>query len=214
MLNHRLKDFVTSHILPRVQGPAQYVGGELNMVRKDHRAVRGKLCLAFPDTYTIGMSHHGLQVLYTLMNNQADWVCERAFTPWDDMERLLRETDRPLYSLETFTPLCDFDIFGLTLQYEICTSNILTMLDLGRIPLHNHERTMEHPLVIAGGPCAQNPEPLAPFIDLFVTGDGEPALPLLCDEWLRLKDECRGSVGDRPQHGGGFATGDAGRRQR
>ena len=91
MLNIALKQAITSRILPRVQTPAQYVGGELNMVRKDHRSVRGKLCLAFPDTYTIGMSHHGLQVLYTLMNNRADWACERAFTPWDDMERLLRE---------------------------------------------------------------------------------------------------------------------------
>src|SRR6267154_1884042 len=131
MLNTALKDAVTSRILPRVQTPAQYVGGELNMVRKDHRAVRGKLCLAFPDTYTIGMSHHGLQVLYTLMNNRTDWACERAFTPWDDMERLLREAGLPLYSLETFTPLSQFDVFGFTLQYEICTSNILTMLDLG-----------------------------------------------------------------------------------
>jgi radical SAM family uncharacterized protein len=206
MLDTQLKDRITSRILPRVQTPAQYVGGELNMVRKDHRAVRGKLCLAFPDTYSIGMSHHGLQVLYTLMNNRADWVCERAFTPWDDMERALRQAGLPLYSLETFTPLSDFDIFGFTLQYEICTSNILTMLDLGGIPLRGAERTMEHPLVIAGGPCAQNPEPLAPFIDLFVTGDGEPSLPLLCDEWLRLKDECRAN--------GGFARGEAGRRQR
>ncbi|HEV2973289.1 MAG TPA: TIGR03960 family B12-binding radical SAM protein [Pirellulales bacterium] len=206
MLNSQLKERITSRTLPRVQTPAQYVGGELNMVRKDHRAVRGKLCLAFPDTYSIGMSHHGLQVLYTLMNNRADWVCERAFTPWDDMERALREAGLPLYSLETFTPLSDFDIFGFTLQYEICTSNILTMLDLGGIPLRGAERTMEHPLVIAGGPCAQNPEPLAPFIDLFVTGDGEPSLPLLCDEWLRLKDECRAS--------GGFARGEAGARQR
>ena len=105
MLNNKLKDAITRRILPRVQTPAQYVGGELNMVRKDHRAVRGKLCLAFPDTYTIGMSHHGLQVLYTLMNNRADWACERAFTPWADMERLLREAGLPLYSLETFTPL-------------------------------------------------------------------------------------------------------------
>ncbi len=206
MLNTQLKDAITRRILPRVQTPAQYVGGELNMVRKDHRAVRGKLCMAFPDTYTIGMSHHGLQVLYTLMNNRADWACERAFTPWDDMERLLREAGLPLYSLETFTPLVDFDVLGFTLQYEICTSNILTMLDLGGIPLHAADRTMEHPLVIAGGPCAQNPEPLAPFIDLFVSGDGEPSLPLVCDEWMKLKDECRS--------GDGLAPGHEGKRQR
>jgi radical SAM family uncharacterized protein len=206
MLNVLLKEFVSRRILPCVQQPAQYVGGELNMVRKDHRSVRGKLCMAFPDMYTIGMSHHGLQVLYSLMNVRADWVCERAFTPAEDMEQALRDAGVPLYSLETFTPLDQFDVFGFTLQYEICTSNILTMLDLGRIPLRSIDRTMEHPLIIAGGPCAQNPEPIAPFIDLFVTGDGEPSLPRLCDEWLRLKDECRGD--------GGFAAGESGWRQR
>ena len=138
MLNTELKDFVTRRILPRVIQPAQYVGGELNMVRKDHRTVRGKLCLAFPDMYTIGMSHHGLQVLYTLMNSRDDWVCERAFTPGLDMEAELRRHGKPLYSLETFTPLAQFDVLGFTLQYEICTSNLLTMLDLGGIPLREH----------------------------------------------------------------------------
>jgi radical SAM family uncharacterized protein len=192
MLNKDFKDYVSRFILPRVIQPAQYVGGELNMIRKDHGSVRGKLCMAFPDLYTIGMSHHGLQVLYTLMNNRDDWACERAFTPALDMEAQLREHGKPLYSLETFTPLSQFDILGFTLQYEICTSNLLTMLDLGGIPLHSTERTLEHPLVIAGGPCAQNPEPLAPFIDVFVTGDGEPSLPLLCDEWLRLKETVQG----------------------
>lgn len=188
MLNTQLKDFVSRFILPRVTQPAQYIGGELNMVRKDHRSVRGKLCMAFPDTYTIGMSHHGLQVLYTQMNQRDDWVCERAFTPWTDMEEQLRRHGKPLYSLETFTPLSEFDVLGFTLQYEICTSNLLTMLDLGGIPIRSVNRTMDHPLVIAGGPCAQNPEPIAPFVDVFVTGDGEPSLPVLCDEWLRLKE--------------------------
>src|SRR5579863_10341589 len=103
MLNVHLKDFISRRILPRVLTPAQYVGGELNMIRKDHRSVRGKLCIAFPDMYTIGMSHHGLQVLYSLMNARSDWACERAFTPAEDMEGQLRETGAPLYSLETFT---------------------------------------------------------------------------------------------------------------
>jgi radical SAM family uncharacterized protein len=199
MLNTELKNFVTRFILPRVSQPAQYVGGELNVVRKDHRSIRGKLCMAFPDMYTIGMSHHGLQVLYTMMNNREEWVCERAFTPWIDMETELRRHGKPLYSLETFTPLAQFDVLGFTLQYEICTSNVLTMLDLGGIPLRSVGRTMDHPLVIAGGPCAQNPEPLAPFIDLFVTGDGEPSLPLICDEWLRLKNES--GYGSHPHPG-------------
>jgi radical SAM family uncharacterized protein len=187
MLNQSLKDRIVRHILPKVQTPAQYVGGEIGMVTKDHRTVRGRLCMAFPDMYTIGMSHHGLQVLYSLMNARDDWVCERVFTPGLDMERELRAAGLPLYSLESFTPVADFDVLGFTLQYEICTSNILTMLDLAQIPLRSIDRTLEHPLVIAGGPCAQNPEPVAPFVDVFVTGDGEPSLPRLCDEWLKLK---------------------------
>lgn len=189
MLDQRFKEAVVSRLLPHVQTPAQYIGGEVNMVRKDHREVKGKLCLAFPDTYTIGMSHHGLQVLYFLMNAREEWVCERAFTPWLDMEEQLRQTETPLYSLETFTPLDRFDVLGFTLQYEIAYGNLLTMLDLGRVPLRSAERTLAHPLVIAGGPCAQNPEPLAPFVDVFVTGDGEPSLPLICDLWLRLKTD-------------------------
>jgi radical SAM family uncharacterized protein len=206
MLNQTLKDYVISHILPQVQGPAQYMGGELNVVRKDHREVRGKLCLAFPDTYTIGMSHHGLQVLYSLMNKRPDWACERAFTPWLDMEQALRSRETPLYSLETFTPLARFDVIGFSLQYEISYTNVLTMLDLAGLPLHADERTLEHPLILAGGPCTQNPEPLAPFVDVFVTGDGEPSLPVICDEWLELRESFR--------ERGAFASGAAGRRQR
>lgn len=205
MINQRLKDYVVSRLLPHVQTPAQYVGGELNMVRKDHEQVRGKLCMVFPDTYGIGMSHHGLQVLYTLMNERADWVCERAFCPWDDMEAQLRAQAVPLYSLETFTPLSQFDVVGFTLQYEVCYSNVLTVLDLGDIPLRAVDRGADDPLVIAGGPCAQNPEPLAPFVDVFVTGDGEPALPLICDTWLELKQSARCA---------GPARGAAGRQQR
>lgn len=186
-MNTPLRDAVL-RIAPRVQTPAQYLGGELNSVVKDHRAVRGRLCLAFPDAYTLGMSHHGLQVLYTLMNNDPQWACERAFTPWVDFEAELRAAALPLYSLETFTPLRDFDVVGFSLQYEICYTNVLTMLDLGGIPLHARDRTLEHPLVIAGGPGAQNPELLAPYIDVFVIGDGEESLPWLMDRWMTLKE--------------------------
>ncbi|QGJ69546.1 Fe-S oxidoreductase [Planctomycetales bacterium 10988] len=206
MLNQPLKEYVLNHLLSQVQSPAQYLGNELNVVRKDHRTVSGKLCMAFPDAYTIGMSHHGLQVLYTLMNSRSDWVCERAFAPQPDFENLLREHCKPLYAWESFTPLSEFDILGFTLQYELCYSNILTMLDLGGIPLHVEERTMHDPLIIAGGPCAQNPEPLADFIDLFVTGDGEPALPMICDLWLEKKKHLAESTG--------LATGVAGQQQR
>ena len=134
MLNTTLKNAVY-RILPRVKTPAQYTGGELNTITKDHARVRGKLCLAFPDTYTLGMSHHGLQVLYTIMNNDPQWACERAFAPWLDFEAELRKNGLPLYGLETFTPLCEFDLVGFSLQYEVCYTNLLTMLDLGGIPL-------------------------------------------------------------------------------
>ncbi len=187
MLNDSLKAAV-SRILPRVQMPAQYLGGELNSVVKDHRHVRGKLCLAFPDTYGLGMSHHGLQVLYTIMNNDPQWACERAFTPWVDFEKELRDHHLPLYSLETFTPLRDFDLVGFSLQYEICYTNLLTMLDLGGIPLLSRDRTLADPLVICGGPGAQNPEVLAPFVDVFIIGDGEESLPWLMDKWMSLKE--------------------------
>jgi len=193
MLNQSLKDTIVSRLLPQVQGPGQYVGGELGAVAKDHRHLQGMLCLAFPDTYSIGMSHHGLQVLYALMNRREDWACERVFAPLTDMEDLLRKHGLPLFSLETFTPLAEFDVLGFTLQHELGYTNVLAMLELAGIPIVAEQRTLEHPLVIAGGPCAVNPEPMARFIDLFVLGDGEESLPQVCDEWLRLKQ----SGGDR-----------------
>jgi radical SAM family uncharacterized protein len=191
MVHSLLKETI-QRLLPQVQMPGQYIGGELNSVVKNHRQVRGKLCLTFPDTYPLGTSHHGLQVLYTIMNNDPQWACERAFTPWVDFEALLRTNRLPLYSLETFTPLCDFDLLAFSLQYEICYTNILTMLELGRVPLYGKERTLGHPLVIAGGPGAQNPEILAPFVDIFVIGDGEESLPWIMERWIALKE-----AGDR-----------------
>jgi radical SAM family uncharacterized protein len=187
VLNRPLKDLIVTRLMPRVQTPGQYVGGELGAVVKDHARLRGKLCLAFPDAYVIGMSWPGLQILYHLMNRRDDWACERVFAPAADMESLLREHGLPLYSLETFTPLHGFDVLGFTLQHELCYSNVLSMLDLGGIPLPCSERTLEHPLVIAGGPCAANPEPMSRFIDVFAIGDGEDALPAICDAWLRLR---------------------------
>jgi radical SAM family uncharacterized protein len=194
MSNQNLRDAVM-RFLPRVQTPAQYLGGELNSVVKDPRKVRGRLCLAFPDAYTLGMSHHGLQVLYTIINNDPQWACERVFAPWLDFEAEMRQRRLPLYSLETFTPLVDFDVVGFSLQYEVCYTNILTMLDLGGIPLHSEDRTLDHPLVIAGGPGAQNPEVLAPFVDVFIIGDGEESLPWLMEKWISLK-EGRGARGE------------------
>ena len=207
MLNLKRRRILESRVWPHVQTPAQYVGGERNIVVKNHAKVEGKLCLGFPDAYTIGMSHHGLQVLYSLMNQREDWCAERVFTPWPDMEALLRKHEIPLYSLETFTALSEFDVIGLSLQYEISAPNVLTMIDLGGIPLEAVDRTMADPLVLAGGPCCQNPEPMADYFDVMITGDGEPSLPIMCDLWLKLKKE-------KQLPDGSFATGNEGRKQR
>jgi radical SAM family uncharacterized protein len=174
--------------LPRVLTPAQYAGGELNSVVKDHSKVRGKLCLAFPDAYSVGMSHHGMQVLYSIMNADPQWACERVFAPWLDFEAILRGQKLPAYSLETFTPLNQFDIVGFSLQYEICYTNVINLIDLGGIPHFADQRTVYDPLIIAGGPGAQNPELLAPFVDLFVIGDGEESLPWVMNKWIELKE--------------------------
>ncbi|MDR0704879.1 MAG: TIGR03960 family B12-binding radical SAM protein [Planctomycetaceae bacterium] len=174
-------------LLSEVTLPGQYIGGELGSIVKPKDSVRGRFCFAFPDVYTIGMSNYGLQLLYSLINRRNDWACERVFTPYPDMEQLLRKNGLPLYSLETFSPLAEFDVLGFTLQYEMSFTNILTMLDLGGVPLHGAERTMSDPLVIAGGPSAVNPEPMSDFIDLFIIGDGEEALPAVCDFWLEMK---------------------------
>lgn len=190
MTNAELRDRVRQLLL-RVQKPAQYLGGELGAIVKE-QPVRGRLCLAFPDTYALGMSHHGLQVLYTIMNRDPQWACERVFAPWVDFEAELRRARLPLYSLETFTPLHRFDLLGFSLQYEVSYTNVLTILDLGGIPLLAAERTLDHPLVICGGPGAQNPEPLAPFIDVFVIGDGEESLPWLMARWMELKEQAGG----------------------
>lgn len=172
-------------ILPRVKTPAQYVGGEPYAITKDHGTVAVSVALAFPDAYSIGMSHLGLKILYEILNRRPDCVAERAFAPWIDMEREMRRERIPLYSLETFTPLSDFDVVGFSLQYEGCYTNILTMLDLGGIPIRAAERAEDDPIVIAGGSGAFEPEPLAPFVDLFVLGDGEDAIVQLVE---MLKD--------------------------
>ena len=207
MINQPLRQKLESLIWPHVQTPAQYVGGERNIVVKNHHELKGKVCLGFPDAYTIGMSHHGLQVLYSLMNRRQDWCAERVFAPWPDMEAQLRRHQLPLYSLETFTPLCEFDVVGLSLQYEISSPNVLTMLDLGGIPLESCDRTMADPLVLAGGPCCQNPEPMADFFDVMIAGDGEPILPEICDLWIELKKQYRNENGE-------FEQGSSGQRQR
>lgn len=184
-----LRKAVEMILMPDVKLPGQYIGGEPGMIVKRAEDVKGRFCFAFPDAYAIGMSYYGLQLLYSIMNARDDWSCERAFTPFVDMEHTLRSNCLPLYSLETFTPLDKFDIVGFTLQYELTLTNVLTMLFMGRIPLVSEGRDISHPLIIAGGPCASNPEPMSRFIDLFIIGDGEEALPAVCDRWMELKAE-------------------------
>lgn len=167
---------ILDKILPRVNRPGRYVGGELNAVYKDWEKVRVRMVFAFPDVYEIGMSHLGLHILYGLGNEHKDYLVERVFAPWTDMEDELRKRELPLFSLESRHSLVDFDLIGFTLQYEMSYTNIINMLDLGKIPLKTWERTEEHPLVIAGGSGAMNAEPLTDFIDAFILGEGEEIL--------------------------------------
>ena len=181
-------------LLKKVEKPARYIGGEVNSVRKDPDKVSVRMGFAFPDTYEIGMSYMGLQILYNILNKNEDIYCERVFAPAPDMEQLMRENNRQLFTLETFTPVKELDILGFTLQYELSYTNVLNMLELGGIPLRSCDRGQEDPVIIAGGPCAYNPEPLADFIDAFLIGDGEELLENVCaakkscssrDEFLR-----------------------------
>ena len=160
-------------ILSRVEKPARYTGGEYNAVVKDRKKVDTRVALCFPDTYEIGMSNLGVRILYGLMNELPGVWCERVFAPWGDMEAEMRREGLPLYGLESGDPVSDFDILGFSLGYEMAYSNVLNLLDLAGLPLRSTDRDESHPLVIAGGTCAYNPEPLAPFIDLFSLGEGE-----------------------------------------
>ncbi|MEW6360013.1 MAG: TIGR03960 family B12-binding radical SAM protein [Planctomycetota bacterium] len=181
---NNLRDKVTSEILPFVEKPGRCIGGEWNTVAKQDAAVR--FLLAFPDTYEIGMSHLGYQILYDISNKRPDVAAERAYAPLPDMEKLMREKGVPLYGLETFTPAREFDIVGFSLQYEMCFTNVLNMLDLAGIPVHAAERTGDDPLIVAGGPCAFSPEPMADFIDIFVLGDGEDIVLPLVDTYQEV----------------------------
>ncbi|MBR6799989.1 MAG: TIGR03960 family B12-binding radical SAM protein, partial [Firmicutes bacterium] len=168
------------NMLKKVEKPARYIGGEVNSIKKDPEKVSVRMGFAFPDTYEIGMSYMGLQILYNILNKNDDIYCERVFAPAMDMEELMRECGRELFTLETFTPVKELDILGFTLQYELSYTNVLNMLQLGNIPLKSCDRGEEHPVIIAGGPCAYNPEPLADFIDAFLIGDGEELLEQVC----------------------------------
>ena len=174
-----------------MEKPARYIGGEYNMQVKDQADLRFALC--FPDVYEIGMSHLGSRILYHVLNAMDGVRCERCFAPWTDMEQALREAGEELFTLETRSPLKSFDIVGFSLLYEMCYSNILTMLALSHIPFLSRDRGEDMPLLVAGGPCAVNPEPIAPFFDAVVIGDGEEAEPELVNAYRAWR-----AAGGRP----------------
>lgn len=180
---------LTRDILPRVSKPARYTGGELNSIKKNWDFSGVKMLLAFPDVYEVGMSHVGSKILYGLVNEKTNHLLERCYAPWPDMEAIMREEGIPLYSLETFQPMENFNIIGFSLQYELSLTNVLNMLDLGRIPILSKERQPQHPLVIGGGPVCANPEPFADFFDALVIGDGEEVIV----ELLNLMEAYRGA---------------------
>jgi radical SAM family uncharacterized protein len=182
-----------NHILYQVTKPARYTGGEWNSIRKDWDTTPIRVALIYPDLYEIGMSNMALPILYELLNSQPDVLAERAFSPWPDMEAVMRQSGIPLLSLESKHPLREFDIIGFSLGYELTYTNVLNMLDLAQIPVLASERNDLHPLVIAGGSCALNPEPMADFIDIFVIGEGEEVLLELLDVFRSWKREGKGA---------------------
>jgi len=182
-----MKVVLEDKILLSLEKPARYTGGEWNMVIKDPKKVDVRFAFCFPDVYEVGMSHLGMKILYHVLNRRQDTYCERVFAPWVDMEEIMRQKGIPLFALETKDPIRDFDMLGFTLQYEMSYTNILNMLDLAGVPLLTAERKKSDPFVIAGGPCACNPEPLVDFIDLFVLGEGEEVILEVIDAYLAWK---------------------------
>lgn len=178
---------LSDDILLNIEKPARYIGGEVNSVMKDKSEVDIRFAMCFPDVYEIGMSHLGIQILYDMFNRREDVWCERVYSPWTDLDKVMREQHIPLFALESQDPIKTFDFLGITIQYEMCYTNILQVLELGQIPMHAKERTEEDPIVIGGGPCAYNPEPLAEFFDLFYIGEGETVY----DELLDLYKQCK-----------------------
>lgn len=174
-------------LLEQVQKPAQYIGGERNSEVIPFEKAELSFAFCFADTYEIGMSHLGIKILYHIINSMEGYLCERVFMPWPDMGDRLREEKIPLFSMESRTPVKDFDIVGFTLQYEMSYTNILDMLDMAGIPVYAKDRGEDHPLIVAGGPCAFNPEPLANFMDAFMIGDGEE----LMADFVRTVNECK-----------------------
>ena len=174
-------------VLLQIEQPARYIGNEFNSVVKDKEKVALRGAFLFPDVYEIGMSHLGIQILYDMFNKREDMWCERVYSPWPDLDRVMREQNIPLFGLESQESVKNEDFLFITLQYEMCYTNVLQALDLAGIPLHAVERTGEDPIVIGGGPCTYNPEPIAPFFDLFYIGEGEVVYDQLFDTYLENK---------------------------
>ena len=184
---------LNDEILMKIEKPARYIGGEVNSVMKDKEKVDIRFCMCFPDVYEIGMSHLGIQILYDMFNSREDVWCERVYSPWTDLDKVMREENIPLFALESQDPVREFDFLGITIQFEMCYTNILQILDLSGIPLYAADRTNEDPIVIGGGPCAYNPEPLAAFFDIFYIGEGETVY----DELLDVYKEWKAAGGSR-----------------
>ncbi len=180
---------LSDEILMKIDKPARYIGNELNSVVKEKDAVDIRFVMCFPDVYEIGMSHLGIQILYDMLNKREDVWCERVYSPWPDLHAILKEKKIPLFSLESQQPVKDADFLGITIQYEMCYTNILQILDLSQIPIEAADRTKNDPIVIGGGPCTYNPEPIAEFFDLFYMGEGEISYDALLDLYKKMKQE-------------------------
>ena len=185
---------LSDKILLKVDKAARYIGGEVNSVMKDKNEIDIRFAMCFPDVYEIGMSNLGMMILYNMFNQREDVWCERLFSPWPDLDKVMREQNIPLFALESQEPIRDFDFLGITLGYEMCYTNILQVLDLSGIPLKSADRGEDFPIVIGGGACAYNPEPLAPFFDLFYIGEGETVYDALFDAYKANKKA--GAVGE------------------
>ena len=180
---------LNDEILLKIEKPARYIGNEVNSVMKDPEKVSIRFAMCFPDVYEIGMSHLGIQILYDMFNRRDDVWCERVYSPWTDLDQIMREQKIPLFALESQDPIKDFDFLGITIQYEMCYTNILQILDLSGIPMMAVDRTWDDPIVIGGGPCAYNPEPLADFFDIFYIGEGEVVYDELLELFKKAKKE-------------------------
>lgn len=180
---------LSDEILMKIDKPARYIGNELNSIKKDKEKVAIRFAMCFPDVYEIGMSHLGVQILYDMFNKMEDVWCERVYSPWPDLHKIMKEEHIPLFGLESQEPIKNLDFIGLTLNYEMCYTNVLQILDLGQIPLLAKDRTEDDPLVIGGGCCTYNPEPMADFFDLFYMGEGEISFYELFDLYKKMRAE-------------------------